>query len=78
MRLITTPRTPPLIRLVSWVAALVVAGTILYLVFNFGYFASGLAAWEQDQKIKSKTPIPLQFVDPNAPPAPPDPNAPKR
>jgi len=67
MRLITAPRTPPFIRLVSWVAALLVTLTIVYLVFKFGYYASGLAAFEQDQKIRSKTPIPLKFADPNAP-----------
>ena len=72
MRLITAPRTPPTILVLSWVAALLVTGTIVYLVFKFGYYASGLAAFEQDQKIRSKTPIPLSFADPNAPP---DPNA---
>ena len=68
MKLVKPPATPILIRIVSWVGALVVGGTIVYLVFNFGYYASGLASYEEQQKRRSETPIPVDFSDPNQDP----------
>ena len=82
MRLVRSAGAPILIRLASWIVALTVGGAILWLVFNFGYYASGLAAYKEDQRRRQQTPIPLSFNDPNddpndhpgsAPPAP-DPN----
>ena len=78
MKLIRTPPAPTLIRLVSWIAALVVSGAIVYLVFTFGYFASGLASYKEEQRRRQETPIPLTFSDPNAAPPSADPNAPSR
>ena len=88
MKLIRAPGAPILVRIVSWILALAVGGAIVWLVFNFGYYASGLAALKEDQRRREQTPIPLSFGDPNSPPpqqpapadtnAPGDPNAPKK
>ncbi|HZI94720.1 MAG TPA: hypothetical protein VFE84_10785, partial [Patescibacteria group bacterium] len=78
MKLIKPAAAPLLIQLISWIVALTVGGAIAYLVFNFGYYASGLAAYNEDVRRRQETPIPLSFGDPNtAPPAPApaDPNA---
>lgn len=73
MSLITTPRAPLWIRIVAWIGALIVGGGIVYLVFNFGYYASGLAVVKQQEKLRRETPIQMEFSDPNAQP-PADPN----
>jgi hypothetical protein len=67
MSLVTPPPTPLLIRLVAWIGALLISGWIVYLVFNFGYYASGLALVKEEEKLRRKTPIRMEFVDPNAP-----------
>jgi len=72
MRLLKTPATPILIRVVAWILALIVGGGIVYLVFSFGYYASGLASYNEEQRRRGETPIPVSFSDPNA-----DPNAKK-
>lgn len=76
--LIRAPRTPPIVRIASLIVALAVGGVIVWLVFTFGYYASGLAALKEHQRRQRETPIPATFADPNAPPAarPPDPNSP--
>lgn len=72
MDIIRTPPAPLVIRIISWIVALVVAGGIVHLVFNFGYYASGLAAHKQDERIRRETPIRTEFADPDRP----DPNSP--
>ena len=47
---------------------LVVAALIVHFVFTFAWFASGLAADQQEQQQKEKRrdePIDVQFSDPN-------------
>ena len=73
MSLITAPRAPLWIRFVAWIGALIVGGGIVYLVFNFGYYASGLGVLKEQEKLRQKTPIQMEFADPNAQP-PADPN----
>ena len=75
MRLVKPQATPILIQVVSWFLALVAGGTIVYLVFNFGYYASGLASYKQEQRERLKQPIPLSFSDPNSPSPPADANS---
>lgn len=41
------------------------AGGIVHLVFNFGYYASGLALLKQEERIRRETPIRTEFADPN-------------
>ena len=72
MDVIRTPPAPLAIRIISWVLALVAAGGIVYLVFNFGYYASGLAVLKQEERIRRETPIRTEFADPNRA----DPNSP--
>ena len=81
MRLIQYPRTPWWIRIVSMIGALIVAGLILWLVFTFGWYASGLAVIKEEKRRRERTPIRLDFgADANAPArdlnAPADPNRP--
>ena len=52
--------------------ALVASGGIVYLVFNFGYYASGLAVLKHEEKSRRETPIRTEFADPNGA----DPNSP--
>jgi phosphotransferase system glucose/maltose/N-acetylglucosamine-specific IIC component len=50
------------------VAALAVAALIVHFVFTFAWYASGLAADQQEQQEKDKkrdAPIDVQFSDPN-------------
>jgi hypothetical protein len=68
MSLVHPPRAPIHVRLIAWVGALIVAGGILYLVFNFGYYASGLAVLKEQEKLRRETPIQMEFADPNKPP----------
>ena len=75
MSLIEAPRAPWIIRIAAWVGALLIGAGIVYLVFNFGYYASGLAALKEQEKLRKETPIRMEFADPNARPAV-DPNAP--
>jgi len=70
MIILKPPRTPWPILLVSWIAALILAAMIAHLVFTFGYYASGLAAFKEDERRRSETPIPLSFAEPGG-----DPNA---
>ena len=57
--------------------ALVASGGIVYLVFNFGYYASGLAAFKYEQQTRRETPIRTEFADPDiADPNGADPNSP--
>ena len=67
MSLVIPPRVPLHIRLVAWIGALLIAGWIVYLVFNFGYYASGLAVLKEEEKLRRKTPIQMECADPNAP-----------
>jgi hypothetical protein len=67
MSLVQYPRTPWWIRIVSLVGALTVAAMIVYLVFTFGWYASGLAALKEERTQREKTPIRLDFKDPNVP-----------
>lgn len=69
MRLLKDPKTPLLIRIISLAGAIVVAALIVRLVFAFGYYASGLAAHQEDERRRREAPIPLKFADPNAPAA---------
>ncbi len=62
MQLIQDPRTPWWIRALSILLATAVAIGIVYLVFMFGYYASGLAVL--DEQKKQPQPIPLQFSKP--------------
>jgi len=55
------------IRIISWVVAIIASCGIVYLVFNFGYYASGLALHKYEEKVRSETPIPTKFADPNSP-----------
>lgn len=66
MSLIKPPRTPLPIRIIALLAALVVALLIARLVFTFGWYASGLASHQQQERLREETPIDLQFADPNA------------
>ncbi len=68
MIILKPPRTPWPILLVSWIAALIVAALIAHFVFTFGYYASGLAAYHEDERRRLETPIPLSFADPVADP----------
>jgi len=72
MQVMKTPPAPVAIRVVSWILALLTAGSIVWLVFNFGYYASGLAAVKQDERTRRQTPIRTEFADPNKN----DPNSP--
>jgi len=74
MSLVQTPRTSWGIRILSLLAALVVAALLLHLVLNFGWYASGLAFEKEEERRRREAPIPLNFSDSNA--AAPDPNAP--
>ena len=77
MRLIQYPRTPLWIRIVSLIGALIVASGIIYLVFTFGWYASGLAVLKEEKRRREQTPIRLDFgADANSPV--PDPNAPAK
>lgn len=64
---IKSPKTSFLVRLLSVLVALAIAAGIVHLVFTFGYFASGLAVLDADERRRQETPIPLEFNDPNAP-----------
>ena len=66
MRLIRPPAAPILVRVISWIVALIVGGTIVYLVFTFGYVASGLASYNEEQRRREAAPIPVNFADPNS------------
>ena len=70
MIILKPPKTPWPILLASWIAALIVAALIAHFVFTFGYYASGLAAYQEDERRRFETPIPLSFADPST-----DPNA---
>jgi len=60
MQLIQDPKTPWWIRMASLILATCVALAIAYLVFTFAYYASGMAALDQQKQ----QPIPLQFSNP--------------
>ena len=62
MQLIRDPSTPWWVRMLSILVATVLALAIVYLVFMFGYYASGLAVL--DEQKKQPKPIPLQFSKP--------------
>ncbi len=68
MIILKPPKTPWPILLVSWIAALIVAALIAHFVFAFGYYASGLAAYQEEERRRLETPIPLSFADPGADP----------
>ena len=75
MKLLKDPKAPLLIRIISLAGAIVIAALIVRLVFAFGYYASGLAAHQEEERRRRESPIPLRFSDPNAdanapPPAP--------
>ncbi|HET9481390.1 MAG TPA: hypothetical protein VFP98_06505 [Candidatus Polarisedimenticolia bacterium] len=74
MELPRDPKTPLLVRVISILVALAIGGTIVYLVFTFGYYASGMATLKEYEKIRSETPIDTQFTTPAPQPAPADPN----
>ncbi len=76
--LIRLPRTPPIVRIVSLLAALILAALIVRLVFAFGWYASGLAAYKEQERRRSAAPIPVLFEDPNEAAAPQDGAAPQR
>lgn len=69
--LIRTPRTPVVVRILSLIAALVIAAVIVRLVFAFGWYASGLAAYKDEERRRREGPISVVFDDPNraSPPA---------
>jgi hypothetical protein len=71
MSLVRYPRTSWGIRIVSLLAALVVAAFLVHLVLNFGWYASGLAFEKEEARRRREEPIRLNFSDPNAA----DPNA---
>ncbi len=64
--LIRPPKNPLPVRILALLLALVVALLIARLVFTFGWYASGLAAHKEQEKLRQETPINLQFADPNA------------
>jgi hypothetical protein len=77
MSLLQTPRTSWGIRILSLLAALLVAGLIAHLVLTFGWYASGLALDKEEERRRREAPIPLNFGEPGArDPNVPDPNAP--
>ncbi len=65
--LLEDPKTPLLVRVVSLLVALAVGAIIVHLVFTFGYYASGLAALDAEEKRRREAPIPMEFTDPNGP-----------
>jgi len=73
--LVTPPRTPLWVTIISFLVALIVGAGIVYLVFMFGYYASGLAVVKEEERRRESTPIPAQFADPNDPPKARDPNS---
>ncbi|HET6372738.1 MAG TPA: hypothetical protein VFG76_05495 [Candidatus Polarisedimenticolia bacterium] len=58
------PRAPLWIRIVSLLGALVVAGYLATLILTFGYYASGLAAYQEDERRRKEAPIPVKFEEP--------------
>lgn len=64
--LIKPQRAPLPIRILALIFALLVAAAIAQMVLTFGWYASGLAAHKEEEKLRRETPIDLQFADPNA------------
>lgn len=67
MAILKYPRAPLWIQVLALAGGLLLALLIARMVFLFGYVASGLAAYDQEQKEKQDRPIAIQFSDPNAP-----------
>ena len=66
MKLVTYPRSSPLLIITSIVLATIIALSITRLVFKFGYYASGLAALDYDEQRRREAPIDVQFTNPDA------------
>lgn len=67
MKLVTYPKSSPLVIVTSLVIAFIVAAFIAQLVFKFAYFASGLAADNEEERRRAVAPIEVEFQadDPN-------------
>ncbi|MFQ5700368.1 MAG: hypothetical protein ACE5HU_00810 [Acidobacteriota bacterium] len=67
MKLLKYPRSSPLLIAASILLGLIIALGIAHLVFEFAYYASGLAAAKQEEDRRARSPIDVKFTDPNAP-----------